>query len=44
MKKGQEAMNIYRGNGMTIVTKSNGEFVTLLESGKGMDLGIELIK
>ncbi len=43
LKKGQEAMNIYQGNGMTIVTKTNGEFVTLLKSGEGMDLGIQFI-
>lgn len=37
-------MNIYRGNGMTVVTKINGEFATLIKSGEGMDLGIQLIK
>ncbi|MDE1461737.1 RHS repeat-associated core domain-containing protein [Spartinivicinus poritis] len=36
--KDQPLLNIYRGNGMTIATKENGEFVTLLESGKGMDI------
>lgn len=37
-------MEIYRGEGMTYISKklSDGreEFVTLIESGKGMDLGI----
>ncbi|KAF0866039.1 hypothetical protein [Pseudomonas sp. LD120] len=44
LKKGQPAMEIYKGEGMTYVGKNlpNGteEFVTLIESGKGMDLGI----
>ncbi len=43
LKKGQPVVNIYRGKGVTIVTKANGEFVTILETGKGMDLGIEMI-
>ena len=33
-------MNVYRGNGLTLNIKTNGEFVTLLESGTGMDFGI----
>lgn len=40
LKKDGEVLNIYRGNGMTVATKPNGEFVTLLETGKGMDLSI----
>jgi RHS repeat-associated protein len=44
LKKGTDICNIYRGNGMTVVTKPNGEFVTILEQGKGMDLGIQLVK
>ncbi|WGU92299.1 hypothetical protein QJQ58_17100 [Paenibacillus dendritiformis] len=40
LKKDGEVLNIYRGNGMTVATKPNGEFVTLLEMGKGMDLSI----
>ena len=36
-------MNIYRGKGLTLVTKTNGEFVTLLQSGIGMDLGIQFL-
>ncbi|CAH5261622.1 Putative deoxyribonuclease RhsC, partial [Serratia marcescens] len=44
IKKGQPVMEIYRGEGMTYISKklSDGreEFVTLIESGKGMDLGI----
>ena len=47
IKKGQPVMEIYRGEGMTYVSKKlpNGteEFVTLIESGKGMDLGIVLL-
>jgi hypothetical protein len=43
LKKGMEAMNIYRGRGLTIVTKTSGEWVTLLQSGEGMDLAIQMI-
>jgi len=44
LKKGQPAVNIYRGNGVTVVTKTDGEFVTIIESGKGLDLGIKMIE
>ncbi|MBD8496949.1 Hint domain-containing protein [Paenibacillus sp. CAU 1523] len=40
INKNSGLMNIYRGNGLTVVTKPDGEQVTLLESGKGMDLNI----
>lgn len=43
LKKGQPAMEIYRGEGVTLVTREGGEFVTLLESGTGMDLGIQMV-
>ena len=43
IKKGFEPMLIYRGNGLTLVIKTNGEFVSLLESGSGMDLGIQFL-
>jgi hypothetical protein len=43
LKKGMEAMNIYRGQGLTIVTKINGEWVTLLQSGEGIDLAIQMV-
>jgi hypothetical protein len=43
LKKGMEAMNIYRGLGLTVVTKMNGEWVTLLESGQGLDLAIQML-
>lgn len=43
-KKGQPLMDIYRGEGMTYISKKlpdgTEEFVTLIESGKGMDIGI----
>ena len=42
LKKGQSLVNIYRGKGITVVTKINGEFVTIIESGKGLDLGIKM--
>ncbi|MBF5006797.1 RHS repeat-associated core domain-containing protein [Diaphorobacter caeni] len=44
LKKDQPPMEIYRGDGVTYVGKKlpngNEEFVTILESGKGMDNGI----
>ncbi|MDT3425772.1 hypothetical protein J2Z22_001291 [Paenibacillus forsythiae] len=43
LKKDGEVLNIYRGNGMTVATKPNGEFATLLESGKGMDVNIQFV-
>ncbi len=43
LKKGQPVLNIFRGKGLTIATKPDGEFVTILETGKGMDLGIQFI-
>lgn len=36
-------MNIYRGEGLTVVTNTAGEWVTLLTSGKGMDLAIRML-
>ncbi len=44
IKKGFPADRIYRGNGVTVILKENGEFCTILKSGEGMDLGIEMIK
>ncbi|GKU75957.1 polymorphic toxin-type HINT domain-containing protein [Paenibacillus sp. L3-i20] len=38
LQKGGEVYKVYRGNGLTMTTKQNGEWHTLLESGKGMDL------
>lgn len=43
IKKGFEPMNIYRGKDITIVTKTDGEFVTILEKGKGMDTAIQMV-
>ncbi|MFD5319615.1 hypothetical protein [Streptomyces sp. NPDC127098] len=43
LRAGQEAGHIYRGEGITIVLKQNGEFWTLLESGKGMDTAIRMV-
>lgn len=40
LKKGDTPMNIYRGNGLTVVVKESGEWVTALKSGEGMDLAI----
>lgn len=44
LKKGQDAMHIYKGNGVTLVVKNNNEFVTMLKSGEGMDLGVKMLK
>ena len=35
--------HILRGEGLTLVLKPNGEFWTLLESGEGLDLAIQMI-
>ncbi|CDG17523.1 hypothetical protein [Xenorhabdus doucetiae] len=44
IKKDQPLMDVYRGEGMTYISKKlpdgTEEFVTLIESGKGMDIGI----
>ncbi|MGE5787669.1 MAG: hypothetical protein ACM3ZE_23955, partial [Myxococcales bacterium] len=44
LKKGAELMNIYRGQGLTVVTKTNGEFVTVLKSGEGLDKAIRMVE
>ncbi|MGF1487524.1 MAG: DUF4157 domain-containing protein [Prochloraceae cyanobacterium] len=43
LKKGQPPVNVYRGSGLTVITKPSGEWVTILETGKGLDLGIQMI-
>ncbi len=40
LKKGMDAMKIYRGMGVTIVTTLENEFVTILKSGEGLALSI----
>ena len=42
-EKGAGAMNIYRGNGLTVVTKTNREWVTAITTGEGLDLGIQML-
>jgi hypothetical protein len=42
LKKGEEVMNIYRGNGLTVVTKESGEWVTAITFGEGLDLAIRI--
>ena len=44
LKKDMPAMKIYRGNGRTIVTTVDDEFVTILETGKGLDKAIQMIE
>lgn len=44
IKKGFPADKIYRGNGVTVILQENGEFRTIIKSGEGMDLGIQMIK
>jgi hypothetical protein len=43
LKKGEESMNIYRGRGLTVVTKESGEWVTALATGEGLDLAIRIV-
>ena len=38
--KGTPISKIYRGNGLTVVVKLNGEWVTLLKTGEGKDKAI----
>jgi hypothetical protein len=40
--KGQPWAYIYRGRGITLVQRQTGEFWTLLESGAGKDLAIQM--
>ncbi|MBL1230960.1 hypothetical protein IW492_17170 [Enterococcus sp. BWB1-3] len=44
LNKGGAIEKIYRGNGVTLVVSQDGVFRTLLETGKGMDIGIMFIK
>jgi hypothetical protein len=41
--KGQPWGHIFRGQGMTLVLRQNGEFWTLLQSGIGRDTAIQMI-
>jgi len=43
LRKGHDAVNVYRGNGVTIITKPGGEWVTAVTSGEGMDLGLMMV-
>jgi hypothetical protein len=40
LNRDSDLLNIFRGKGITIAVKPNGEWVTILESGKGMDINI----
>lgn len=44
LAKGEPWAWIYRGEGLSLVLRQDGSFWTLLESGKGMDLAIEMIR
>ena len=44
LKAGMDAGNIFRGEGLTLVTKVDGEFWTLLKSGEGLDKAIQMIE
>ena len=44
VKKGQPVVDVFKGEGVTILLKPNGEFITILQSGKGMDLAIQFVK
>ena len=41
LAKGQDYLMIFRGEGLTAAVKLDGEWVTLLKAGEGMDLGID---
>ena len=43
LKKDQPAALVFRGEGLTLVLETNGNFWTLLESGKAMDIGIMML-
>ncbi|MFI5550670.1 hypothetical protein [Streptomyces sp. NPDC051738] len=43
-KVGFDAAHIFRGSGLTLIVKTNGEWWTLLKSGEGMDTSIILVK
>ncbi|MGW2557661.1 polymorphic toxin-type HINT domain-containing protein [Streptomyces sp. NPDC001514] len=44
LKKGEPEGLIYRGKGVTIVLRENGDFWTALKSGEGLDTSIEITK
>lgn len=44
LKKGEPEGLVYRGGGVTIVLRENGEFWTALKSGEGLDTSIEITK
>ncbi|MFI2370900.1 Hint domain-containing protein [Streptomyces sp. NPDC018833] len=44
LKKGEPEGLIYRGKGVTIVLRENGDFWTALTSGEGLDTSIEITK
>ena len=44
IKVGFEPYLIYKGEGLTLILKTDGEFVTLLETGKGMELNIQYVE
>ncbi|MFF3400548.1 Hint domain-containing protein [Streptomyces sp. NPDC002659] len=44
LKKGEPEGMIYRGKGVTIVLRENGDFWTALESGTGLDTAIQITK
>ncbi|WP_187283184.1 polymorphic toxin-type HINT domain-containing protein [Streptomyces sp. t39] len=44
LKKGEPEGLIYRGKGVTIVLRENGDFWTALKSGEGLDTGIQITK
>ncbi|WP_152648568.1 RHS repeat-associated core domain-containing protein [Streptacidiphilus anmyonensis] len=42
-KVGHPAAQVFRGEGLTLLLRQDGEFWTLLESGAGMDTGIQML-
>jgi hypothetical protein len=43
LKNGQPPVNVFRGEGITIVLKPNNEWVTTLQTGSGLDTAIRFV-
>lgn len=41
LKKGADPVFVYRGDGLTAIVKLDGEWVTLLKTGEGIDKGLD---
>ena len=43
INRGSGVHLVYRGAGLTVLTKPNGEWVTIFEAGAGRDLGLQFL-